>query len=202
VADTYTQQGGVPSSSQDLSPYVASRAVRDPYGDEPSAAYGRRDPYGTGPTPQSGMNRMPPPPPPSWGGAKPSDAELLTEYGGGSAPPSGSNIPAGYSAQPNFGANPATSYRDPYSDSQVAQTYDPEEEEIQAIKFQIRNTKQESLSSTRNALRLARETEETATNTMVKLGEQSGMCMGANGSRQDWRHGAQLGHCQGAHVPC
>ena len=56
----------------------------------------------------------------------------------------------------------------------MSQAYDPEEEEIQAIKFQIRNTKQESLSSTRNALRLARETEETATNTMVKLGEQSG----------------------------
>lgn len=51
---------------------------------------------------------------------------------------------------------------------------DPEEEEIQQIKMDIRGTKNESLGSTRNALRLARETEETATNTMYKLGEQSG----------------------------
>ncbi|WFD20577.1 Protein transport protein S9 plasma membrane t-SNARE [Malassezia caprae] len=167
------QRGGVPSSSQDLKAYVASRAARDPYGDDASAAYGRRDPYDAGPTTQNGMNRMPPPPPPSWGGAKPSDAELLAEYGSGSTQPSGSGMSAGYSAQPSYGSSTTASYRDPYSDSQMAQAYDPEEEEIQAIKFQIRNTKQESLSSTRNALRLARETEETATNTMVKLGDQS-----------------------------
>jgi hypothetical protein len=38
----------------------------------------------------------------------------------------------------------------------------------------MRFTKQESLSSTRNALRIAREAEETATNTMLRLGDQSG----------------------------
>ena len=37
----------------------------------------------------------------------------------------------------------------------------------------MRFTKQESLSSTRNALRIAREAEETATNTMFKLSDQS-----------------------------
>ena len=69
----------------------------------------------------------------------------------------------------------SSAYRDPYAVQSGIQGFDPEEEEIQGIKYQIRSTKQESLSSTRNALRLARETEETATNTMVKLGEQSGM---------------------------
>ena len=65
---------------------------------------------------------------------------------------------------------------DPYSTfgAEEKQALDPEEEEIESIKHEIRSTKGESLSSTRNALRLARETEETATNTMVKLGEQSG----------------------------
>ncbi|EFP86577.2 Protein transport protein S9 plasma membrane t-SNARE [Puccinia graminis f. sp. tritici] len=50
---------------------------------------------------------------------------------------------------------------------------DDEDEEVEAIKQQIKFTKQESLSSTRNALRIAREAEETARNTMNRLGEQS-----------------------------
>ncbi|KAH9937661.1 uncharacterized protein B0H18DRAFT_950438 [Fomitopsis serialis] len=47
------------------------------------------------------------------------------------------------------------------------------EEEVEGIKQQIRTTKQESLASTRNALRLAREAEETARNTVGRLGSQS-----------------------------
>jgi len=50
-----------------------------------------------------------------------------------------------------------------------------EDEEVDAIKQQMRFTKQESLASTRNALRAAREAEETARNTLVKLGDQTGM---------------------------
>ena len=76
------------------------------------------------------------------------------------------------------GSYQAQSYQpnDPYSTfgAEEKQALDPEEEEIESIKHEIRSTKGESLSSTRNALRLARETEETATNTVVKLGEQSG----------------------------
>lgn len=132
----------------------------------------------------------------SSGSQLPSDAELLAEYGAGSTQPqtntrSSYSQPASsqpsygapsaqYGARPSYGASggiQAQSYApsDPYSQQfeQGQEPLDPEEEEIQAIKFQIRNTKQESLSSTRNALRLARETEETASNTMVKLGEQS-----------------------------
>ncbi|KAJ3548402.1 hypothetical protein NM688_g5304 [Phlebia brevispora] len=47
------------------------------------------------------------------------------------------------------------------------------EEDIEGIKQQLRFTKQESVNSTRNALRLAREAEETARNTVMKLGDQS-----------------------------
>jgi len=47
------------------------------------------------------------------------------------------------------------------------------EEDVEGIKQQIRATKQESVNSTRNALRLAREAEETARGTLLKLGDQS-----------------------------
>jgi len=48
-----------------------------------------------------------------------------------------------------------------------------QEEDVEGIKQQIRTTKQESVNSTRNALRLAREAEETARGTLLKLGDQS-----------------------------
>ena len=48
------------------------------------------------------------------------------------------------------------------------------EEDVEGIKQQLRTTKQESLASTRNALRLAHEAEETARNTVTRLGSQSG----------------------------
>lgn len=52
-------------------------------------------------------------------------------------------------------------------------TGEENEEDVEGIKQQLRFTKQESLASTRNALRLAREAEETARNTVSKLGTQS-----------------------------
>jgi len=54
----------------------------------------------------------------------------------------------------------------------------PEEggdDDVEGIKQQTRFIKQESVQSSRNALRLAREAEETARNTLVRLGEQSGI---------------------------
>ncbi|CAK5280539.1 unnamed protein product [Mycena citricolor] len=47
------------------------------------------------------------------------------------------------------------------------------EEDVEGIKKQTRVLKQESANSTRNALRLAREAEDTARNTLGKLGTQS-----------------------------
>jgi len=48
------------------------------------------------------------------------------------------------------------------------------DEDIEGIKQQTRFMKQDSVNSTRNALRLAREAEETAGNTIARLGDQSG----------------------------
>lgn len=48
------------------------------------------------------------------------------------------------------------------------------EEDVEGIKQNMRYLKQDSVNSTRNALRLAREAEETARNTVSKLGSQSG----------------------------
>lgn len=72
---------------------------------------------------------------------------------------------AGASRQPGakpgadrFGNNPA----------------DDDEEDVEAIKGKTKALKQESVNSTRNALRMAREAEETARGTLTKLGDQSG----------------------------
>ncbi|KAL0072000.1 Protein transport protein S9 plasma membrane t-SNARE [Marasmius tenuissimus] len=48
-----------------------------------------------------------------------------------------------------------------------------DEDDVEGIKQQTRFIKQESVNSTRNALRMAREAEETARNTLTKLGDQS-----------------------------
>ncbi|BFZ62190.1 Protein transport protein S9 plasma membrane t-SNARE [Saitoella coloradoensis] len=48
-----------------------------------------------------------------------------------------------------------------------------EDEDVEAVKQEMRFTKQESLSSTRNAVRMAAEAEETGRNTLARLGAQS-----------------------------
>jgi len=47
------------------------------------------------------------------------------------------------------------------------------DEDVEGIKQQTRFVKQESVNSTRNAIRMAREAEETARNTVNRLGSQS-----------------------------
>lgn len=63
---------------------------------------------------------------------------------------------------------------DDYEGEQQEGGMQDEDEEVEAVKQQMRFTKQESLASTRNALRAAREAEETGRNTLTKLGDQSG----------------------------
>lgn len=63
---------------------------------------------------------------------------------------------------------------DAYATSRFAPSQqEQEDEEIGNIKQQIRNVKQDSLASTRNALQKLHETEATAANTMNMLGQQS-----------------------------
>jgi hypothetical protein len=51
---------------------------------------------------------------------------------------------------------------------------DDKEKDIEGIKREIRSVKEASANSTKNALRLAREAEETGRNTLARLDEQSG----------------------------
>lgn len=53
------------------------------------------------------------------------------------------------------------------------QEINSEDEEVEAIKQDIRFVKQESVASTRNTLRMAQEADASATNTMGMLGSQS-----------------------------
>lgn len=53
------------------------------------------------------------------------------------------------------------------------QQVDSEDEEVEAIKQDIRFVKQESVGSTRNTLRMAQEADASATNTLGMLGSQS-----------------------------
>jgi len=48
------------------------------------------------------------------------------------------------------------------------------EEDVEAITGKQWSLKQESVNSTRNALRIVGELEDTALNTLIKLGDQSG----------------------------
>jgi len=50
---------------------------------------------------------------------------------------------------------------------------DEDEDDVEGIKTQTRVLKQESVQSSRNALRLAQEAEETARSTLLRLGDQS-----------------------------
>jgi hypothetical protein len=62
------------------------------------------------------------------------------------------------------------------------------EEDVEGIKQQTRFVKQESVNSTRNALRMAREAEETARNTINRLGTQSGTSDDGRGLRLHSHH--------------
>jgi hypothetical protein len=71
---------------------------------------------------------------------------------------------------------PSDRFTDGAGLSGTAAAGDDEEDEVEGIKKQSRFIKQESVASTRNALRIAREAEETARNTLGRLGDQSGKC--------------------------
>lgn len=80
-------------------------------------------------------------------------------YGGASA--------GGYGAPTSgYGAPPPTGHREGLSPEEE------EEEDVDAVKQQIRFTKQESVNSTRRALAAAAAAEETGRNTLSRLGAQ------------------------------
>lgn len=152
-------------------------------------------------TPQGGYQQQSPMPPyqqqqapPSvkeksgkWGFGgknKAAEVEARNELFAGAPPPGQYNFAAGRNAAQGPGAY------DPYAQQggapggshdaygggghQEQQFENEEDEEVEGIKQQTKFVKQESLASTRNAVRIAREAEETARATLDKLGDQSG----------------------------
>jgi len=80
------------------------------------------------------------------------------------------------SSSSRYQPNPDDPYRENREDGgdqEGGGQMNEEDEEVEAVKQQMRFTKQESLASTRNALRAAREAAEVGSNTLVKLGDQS-----------------------------
>ena len=92
--------------------------------------------------------------------------------GGGPPDPNRSELFSGYNPE-RAGVNRFTA-SDRGPELREPAPGEENEEDVEGIKQQIRTTKQESVNSTRNALRLAREAEETARGTLLKLGDQSG----------------------------
>jgi len=90
--------------------------------------------------------------------------------GGANVEQDRSELFSGYNAQKvgsgRFFDGPQEGFRDPAPGEE-------NDEDVEGIKKQTRYIKQESVNSSRNALRLAREAEETARNTLTRLGDQS-----------------------------
>lgn len=84
-------------------------------------------------------------------------------------PPSYDDSSAGYSTGRAGNGGDAGGYS---TGSRQLTAEEEEEEDVDAVKQEIRFTKQESVSSTRNALRVAAQAEETGRNALTKLGEQ------------------------------
>ncbi|KAJ2927187.1 hypothetical protein H1R20_g9936, partial [Candolleomyces eurysporus] len=90
--------------------------------------------------------------------------------GGGEAERDRSELFSGYNPQKSGGSGRFFDGPDISSGNPPGQET---EDDVEAIKTQTRFVKQESVNSTRNALRMAREAEETARNTLTRLGDQS-----------------------------
>ncbi|KAF3923085.1 hypothetical protein ABW20_dc0106058 [Dactylellina cionopaga] len=82
--------------------------------------------------------------------------------------------PTGYGGGGGYTASSGYDPKDPYSTGGQKQMTAEEEEEADAdaLKGQLRFTKQESVNSTRRALQAANRAEELGRNTLTRLGEQ------------------------------
>src|ERR1700761_4378475 len=80
-----------------------------------------------------------------------------------------SELFAGYDVEKSGGQNR-------FRDNGPSRSYEEldEDDDEEVIKTKTRFTKQESVNTSRNALRIAREAEETGKNTLLRLGDQSG----------------------------
>jgi len=97
-----------------------------------------------------------------------SRGELADRRGGGS----GNDYDSGYGREGGRGTRYGSSrYADRRQNGVTAEN--ATEEDVDYIKSQIRTTKQQTLQSSRNALRMVMEAETTGANTLNQLGSQS-----------------------------
>ncbi|KAJ1962365.1 Protein transport protein S9 plasma membrane t-SNARE [Dipsacomyces acuminosporus] len=99
----------------------------------------------------------------SYGNGGYSASSSATRVGGGSSLNSGIR---GYAAA-------SRESRNQYHEEQEQRQFDDEDEEVDFIKSRITKAKQETLDSTRNALRTLEQTEQVGVSTLTKLGEQT-----------------------------
>ncbi|EPS45095.1 hypothetical protein H072_868 [Dactylellina haptotyla CBS 200.50] len=120
---------------------------------------GGANPYGSA-KPSGGAN--------PYGDANPYAAKQDNHHGGGGAYDNYSKGTGGYGASDGYSPN------EPYSTGPNKQmtAEEEEEEDADALKGQIRYVKQESVNSTRNALRAAARAEEVGRDTLDRLGRQ------------------------------
>ena len=101
------------------------------------------------------------------------DPYATSRYGAPSSRPQG---PPSYHTHDDRDDRSYTSSHQQYQQQgggQEVQEVQEEDEDVEAIKQEMRFTKQESLASTRNAIRIAAEAEEQGRDTLAKLGTQS-----------------------------
>lgn len=168
-APSYRSQNSYSSGSQQYSPpaqnqYGGGRGDAPPAQGRYAATEGGRGGYGAPPPQSSGAS--------SYGVGSSSHGPGRAGGGGGGGGDARAQLLSGAPRRP-----PATSG---YGSSEFGggggeggQEME-EEEEVEGIKQQMRFVKQESLASTRNAMRIAREAEATAMATLNRLGDQSG----------------------------
>jgi protein transport protein SEC9 len=152
--DPYAQRSDPYAQRQD--PYA-----RDPYGNDPYAARG-------------GGYQRPQDPPPRPSGARGYSNESIDNNRNalfGNRPPPQTDA-YGRSRGP-YGGEIDNRASEPDRYEEYQQQAENSDEDVEAIKQEIRFTKQNSLASTRNAIRIASEAEETGRNSLTRLGAQS-----------------------------
>ncbi|GAA5888884.1 hypothetical protein JCM6882_002889 [Rhodosporidiobolus microsporus] len=183
-----TQQSGYVPPSQGGGGYAGQQShyARPDQGQQqygyggPQGGGGGGGGYGAPPPQQQDGQPQRPPVEPAGGKAKGSwfgkrgqaDDQQRNELLAG-APPPGQYHGGQHGGQGGYQPHMQDQQGGGYGGQQEQKFENEEDEEVEGIKQQMRFVKQESLASTRNAVRIAREAEETARATLDKLGEQS-----------------------------
>lgn len=145
-----------PGQQQMNDPYAARSR---PGANDPYAASGHKDPY-------AGVQR-----------AHAAGTDPNSPYGvqrGPQDPQNDANREALFGGMPQQGGQQLQRQRQYGYDGREQEEDFDEDDEIEGIRQGMRETKMDSLASTRNALRLAREAEENAHGTISRLADQSG----------------------------